>query len=307
MVTTPVRPLLLLLCLASLGLALDKVYVLYTRVKHTRIYLTSRCTTPETLCGVTAVESWRVLPSVDNQTQVLVGEGGRCLDTPRNPADSYWFSTECPRLRSSGTQQQFLPEGPLNVRVPGEFWAEIRTTKYPLFLQLGSWRKETEEFSVTLAPQPTTWSTGQSAIPLGQMVVIVTSAINLLHTNDKKELKHHHDAMPDERRARWVFEKAANGDYCIKNMGTGLYMMTPDRGVETWWDHCDTDRAAWIVEFTGVDDEHIPAGWTFKSRHNGRFLCAYQDDEDRVNVNRDVADTWEHFQIWYPSVPWTRR
>eukprot|EP00727_Mastigamoeba_balamuthi_P003219 m51a1_g12895 hypothetical protein (142) ;mRNA; f:197-759 len=139
------------------------------------------------------------------------------------------------------------------------------------------------------------------------MVVIISSAINLLHTNDKKELKHHSRTTPEECRARWVFEKAANGDYCIKNMGTKLYMMTPDRGVETWWDHCDTDRAAWIVEFTGVDDDHrfTEAGWTFKSRHNGRFLCAYQDDEDRVNVNRDVADTWEHFRIMYPTVPWT--
>eukprot|EP00727_Mastigamoeba_balamuthi_P000547 m51a1_g1049 hypothetical protein (86) ;mRNA; r:756802-757252 len=57
-----------------------------------------------------------------------------------------------------------------------------------------------------------------------------------------------------------------------------------------------SDRAAWALDFTGVDDKRGVA-WSIRSRHNGRYLCAYGDDDSRANVNRDLADTWEHFTI----------
>eukprot|EP00727_Mastigamoeba_balamuthi_P000481 m51a1_g1043 hypothetical protein (163) ;mRNA; f:737780-738327 len=133
-------------------------------------------------------------------------------------------------------------------------------------------------------------------IVVGKEMRIITSITSYLQTNDEKEIKHYRSTSGNEPRTKWVFEKAPNGDYCIKNVGTGLYMMTPDRGVETWWDHCDADRGAWALDFTGVDDKRGVA-WSIRSRHNGRYLCAYGDDDSRVNVNRDLADTWEHFTI----------
>eukprot|EP00727_Mastigamoeba_balamuthi_P000570 m51a1_g1051 hypothetical protein (146) ;mRNA; r:758802-759323 len=133
-------------------------------------------------------------------------------------------------------------------------------------------------------------------IPMGKEVHIITSRNTFLQTNNKKELKHFGKTSGSDPRTRWIIERSGSDNVCIKNVGTGLYMMTPDSGVETWWDHCDADRAAWTLRFNGVDDDRRGA-WSIWSVHRSRYLIAYGDDENRVNVNREVADTWEHFTI----------
>eukprot|EP00727_Mastigamoeba_balamuthi_P000581 m51a1_g1052 hypothetical protein (707) ;mRNA; r:760552-781514 len=161
----------------------------------------------------------------------------------------------------------------------------------------GSAQRETDTWRVKAVGAGGLWTLSREPdIPMGKEVRIITSRNTYLQTNNKNELKHFGKTSESDPRTRWIIERSGSDNVCIKNVGTGLYMMTPDSGVETWWDHCDADRAAWTLRFNGVDDGRRGA-WSIWSVHRSRYLIAYGDDENRVNVNREVADTWEHFTI----------
>eukprot|EP00727_Mastigamoeba_balamuthi_P013103 m51a1_g8415 hypothetical protein (1141) ;mRNA; r:285871-294516 len=145
--------------------------------------------------------------------------------------------------------------------------------------------------------QATVWNMVDDlkSFPENREVHIITSRGTYLQTNRREEIKHFRKIDGSDPRTRWVIEQSSPG-WCIKNLGTGKYMMTPDRGVETWWDKCDGERGQWNIRWSLVDDER-GAAWTIWSWHKKRYLCAHGDDEDWVSVDRTKPDTWEHYTI----------
>eukprot|EP00727_Mastigamoeba_balamuthi_P000796 m51a1_g10713 hypothetical protein (186) ;mRNA; r:191340-191962 len=135
-------------------------------------------------------------------------------------------------------------------------------------------------------------------IPFGKEVHIITSRDTYLQTNSKEEIKHFRKLDGRDPRTRWIITRDGPVDVCIFNVGTGKYMMTPNKGVETWWSSCHdlSNRAHWAVMYGVVDDER-GAAFTIQSKYNQHFLSAHGDDENWVSVDRKTADTWEHFDI----------
>eukprot|EP00727_Mastigamoeba_balamuthi_P011690 m51a1_g7143 hypothetical protein (252) ;mRNA; r:306549-313435 len=81
-------------------------------------------------------------------------------------------------------------------------------------------------------------------------VHFIASRGTYLQTNNDKEIKHYRKLGADDPRTRWILQyQSGTGRLCIRNDGTGQYMMTPDHGVETWYDKCEfaLERGAWDI------------------------------------------------------------
>eukprot|EP00727_Mastigamoeba_balamuthi_P000249 m51a1_g10220 hypothetical protein (535) ;mRNA; f:124230-127357 len=185
-----------------------------------------------------------------------------------------------------------LPEGIPRCPVTFELWSdEVQTrwlkcdAEYELVFDASE--KQASSWVFTITPE----------IPFREEIHIITSRDTLLQTNKKLEIKHFHKTPSSDPKTKWIIEPAggyAGRAVCIKNVGSGKYMMTPKTGVETWNTECGPENGMWELTFGGVDDKRGTA-WSIRSHDRGTYLVAYGDDENRVNVNREVADTWEHF------------
>eukprot|EP00727_Mastigamoeba_balamuthi_P006606 m51a1_g2566 hypothetical protein (110) ;mRNA; r:350310-351251 len=102
-------------------------------------------------------------------------------------------------------------------------------------------------------------------------------------------------AYRNDPRSKWVIERLSGNQVCVKNVGTGKYLMVPDKGINARGD-CDGDRAAWELKYSIVLDSRGLA-WTLRSIHRNRFLSAQGDNLDWVSADRKVDAGWEHFVI----------